>query len=167
MLAVACVRRLLSETQPQLLGPVRRSQALAAGVNADTDTLLAAIVVAGVLAVAAWGWWYIDVTLPRRRKAFAQAPTLKVRKFIPKNKPVLVIAGTYREYELFCAQHKINRYHDAVYVRTYREVVGKRRSQFAYTGTWHERLSVLELNAIQAQLEAEQCREYPQYHIYP
>lgn len=136
-------------------------------MNAIWEQLLFGVAIWGVVLVVLAAWWHVDVRLPRRALARAEAPTLQVRKFIPKNKPVLVIAGTYREYEMFCAQEKLNRYHDAVYVRTHQDVVGKRRSKFAYVGTWYERLSVLQVNAIAAQLHVESCREYPQYNIYP
>jgi hypothetical protein len=113
-------------------------------VNATTEQLIATIltwVIALGTAVSA-AIWYM-------RTGPVQEPADEVTERIPKyseRRPrLLVVAGDYRQFEEYCAGHRLNRFCDAVYVGGPRGISEHRSARFVMTGTYMLRPDLLEI----------------------
>lgn len=114
-------------------------------MNANTEQL-GALIFGGLGGVTAlWGSWRMIFGWRPRRRLPDEQVTERIPKYQEPRFKLLVVAGTYRQYEQYCAELGLNRYHDAVYVSDVWRVRGFRGQKYVLVGTWYDRADLREV----------------------
>lgn len=120
-------------------------------MSATTQQWVAFVVLVIALAVVVGGVWAMLFGGSQRAPADTEQfpaidePTERIPKYQEPRFKLLVVAGTHRQYEEYCAELGLNRYHDALFVDSPWKVRGLRDHKYVLVGTWWERPNLAEL----------------------
>jgi hypothetical protein len=126
-------------------------------VNATAIQWIAFAVLIPALGLVVGGVWFMlfgsrpDGLAPTEEfSAITDEPTERIPKYREPRHVLLVVAGTYRQYEEYCATLGLNRFHDAIYISDVSRIRECRGQRYVLVGTWADRPDLAEIRRVLA-----------------